>query len=207
MNQGNQETSDVFRDVVTKNLTEQEKKIKLQDERLSAVEGRISGSPDHTGDIREIKAAVQAIQSNTERLRFPTQKMEEFSKLLSAGISTFSQPIKSEVRHHHYVPMIIWAAIGLFLLLCLVSTGWFMTVQTMDKYQANDIQYRHLKLIDTAHSRYYFLLDSIYQVQPDSFTSAVIKGERLKQEQLETMEHLHDINKQIDNLNKKGGGK
>ena len=206
MAQENQATNEVFMDTVSTKLTNQEQKIQLQDKRLAAVESKISGSPDYSGDLREIKASVQALRTDTVRLQFPMQKLEEFSRLLTAGIATLNQPPKTEIKHHHYVPGIIWSSIGLFVMVCLTTTGWFITARTMDRYSTNDIKYRQLRLVaDSAFSAYLFRLDSVYEAAPDSFKDAVLEKERLKEERLELLERFNNVNKQIDHLNGKDG--
>ncbi|MEJ7677944.1 MAG: hypothetical protein WKG06_08790 [Segetibacter sp.] len=40
----------------------------------------------------------------------------------------------------------IWIAAALFLLVCLVSTGWYNTYNNLEMYKASDTKYRYVKL-------------------------------------------------------------
>ena len=205
MDQQSQQTHEVFMETAAVKLKQQDQQIQEQDKRLTALEGKFSDMPDQSDDLRQIKARVQTIDSKMDKLQFPTQKMEEFSRELKTGVATIKQPVTTEIKHHHYVPGLIWIAGGLFLVLCLVSSGWFMTTEKMGQYRANDIKYRNLKLApDSAVAAYLFWLDSIYLAQPDSFTNAVLEKERLKEERLDIQGRLNSVNRRINELNGKG---
>lgn len=70
--------------------------------------------------------------------------MKVLSANLKADIEARKQPV--EVKHHHYVPWAICIAAGLFLLLALVCTRWYMTAENLQQYKAADTKYRYLKL-------------------------------------------------------------
>lgn len=206
MNQENQGTNEVFMDTVSTKLINQDQKIHAQDERLSALESKISQSPDNSNDIRDIKASILAMRTDVEKFQFPMQKLEQFSKLLGMGILALNQPLKSEVKHHHHIPGVTLAAIGLIIALCLTATGWYMTANQMSRYNGNDIKYRHLKLTtDSASAAYLFWLDSVYDAAPDSFKNVVLEKERLKEKRLELLDQVRSVNRRMNELNGKAG--
>jgi len=185
-------------------LKQQDQQIQEQDKRIATLEDKFSDVPDPSDDLRQIKTRLQTIDTKLDKLQYPTQKMEEFSRELKTGVATIKQPVTTEVKHHHYVPGIFWIAAVLFLGLCLVSSGWWMTTEKMDQYRAGDIKYRNLKLAsDSASAAYLFWLDSVYLAQPDSFTNAVLEKERLKEERLDIQDRLNSVNRRINELNGK----
>ncbi|OQP58844.1 hypothetical protein A3860_39230 [Niastella vici] len=85
--------------------------------------------------------------------------------------------MENKVIHHHHVPKIVWVSAILFVVLCLVCSGWYSTVQKLDQYQTNDLKYRYLKLkANPALHRILVLTDSLCQNQLD-FDKTVLQGE------------------------------
>lgn len=58
--------------------------------------------------------------------------MQQLSKLLEANLQLLKQAPKQEVVHHHHVTKIMWATAALFLIVCLLSTVWFMTKNKLE---------------------------------------------------------------------------
>lgn len=208
MNQEKQETSAVLMDTIITKMEKQDQRIQAQEKEIALTGEKIKQIPDYSKDMREIKTGLHDLLAGLKKLDFPSEKMQEFSKIFTAGLAMLRQPTQSIVQHHHYVPKIIWVAGGLFLSLCLVCSGWYMTASTLSQYRANDTKYRKIKLaVDSAGLRYLWRLDSIYSADPDKMRSDVTEQERLKQERLELLDQIQVVNGKIEQSAGKAGEK
>jgi hypothetical protein len=112
------------------------------------------------------------------------------------------QPPVNKVIHHHHIPKLIWISVGLFVALCLVCSGWYVTGTKLDGFVASDTKYRQLRL-DTAHKSlqlYLDQLDSVYKTHPD-FRERVLETEeeyRLNFERLQKAERLKTEAKSLE---------
>lgn len=185
MNEQNENTKDILMDTVVAKLNQQDEKSQLQEGRISVIEGKLSdNSKLNTESERQSKLA--------------NGKVQELIKRLDNLLVILSKPSQSEVLHHHHFPVILWATAGLFLALCLVSTGWFMTGQKAEQFKANDIKYRYLKVfLDSTATDYLFRLDSTYAAHPDSFQTTVVNRERLKERRLELLGQFNSVDSQF----------
>lgn len=176
MEQKNIEASEVFMETVTLKLDQQDQKIENQGKKVAVLEARLKEPPAWFSTLTEIKTGILSINTEIGKRQLPAEKIQELSSRLNTGLAIFSQPMKSEVFHHHHVSIGLWAAIGMFLVLCLISCGWYMTGQKVEDYQENDIKFRYLKLAaDSARSCYLHHLDSLYRQDPDSFENVVVE--------------------------------
>lgn len=208
MNQEKQETSAVLMDTVITKLEQQQQKIQAQEKRIDRVEEVLPKSIDFSADIKEIKTGLQDLKTIVDDQHFPTKQVQELSQRLTTGITLMRQPVENTTQHHHHVPKLIWVVAGLFLLLCLVCSGWYMTATTVGQYKANDTKYRKLKLqADTALLQDLWRLDSVYSANPEGMRSDVEEQERLRQQRLELQDQIQRVNSQIDKSNEKAGEK
>lgn len=170
MTQQNNDMSAPFTEVVTN-------KIQKQAEQIAAIQEKLKAIPDTLHDITDVKKQLTDIKVAITGIKFPTKQMEELSGNLVTGVALLKQPVESKVLHHHHVPKIILASAALFLMLCLVCSGWYNTAQKLDQYRINDLKYRHLKLkTNPALQRLLVTTDSLCQNQQD-FDKAVLQGE------------------------------
>jgi hypothetical protein len=198
MEQKNIEASEVFMETVSLKLNQQDQKIDNQGKKVAVLEARLKEPPAWLSTLTEIRTGILSINTEIGKRQLPAEKIQELSSRLNTGLAIFSQPMKSEVIHHHHVSIGMWAAIGMFLILCLISSGWYMTAQKGQDSRANDFKYRHLKLaVDSAASAYLYCLDSLYSSNTDSFENAVIEQERLKREKFEILDRLGILNRKI----------
>ena len=159
MEQKNIEASEVFMETVSLQLDQQVDCIDNQGEKVAALEAKLKEPPTWLPTLTEIKTGILSINTEIGKRQLPAEKNSESfpTGLESTGLAIFSQPMKSEVIHHHHVSIGLWAIIGMFLVLCLISAGWYMTAQKGQDSQANDFKYRHLKLaVDSAASAYLY---------------------------------------------------
>ncbi len=205
MIQEKQVPSDVMMDSVVCKVQKQEQRIQAQDEKLTRMEENIKAIPNHSKDWEETKATILELVVVSKGQKTLMEKLQGFFKSLDIAVNLLRHPAESKVQHHHHFPKIAWITSGLFLILCLVCSGWFMTARRIEQHRAGDIKYRHLKLIcDSAMLRYLWRLDSIYLADPDKMQKDVEDQERLKQERLELIDQLQAVNSKIGQDKKTG---
>jgi len=199
MNLENQESGEVLVETIVTKLGQHDKIIQGQDIRLDAVEKKMQQVPDTAPAILEIKRDLGSISSEIQKGKFPADKVQELSGLLTTTNSLLRQPVQPQVQHHHHFPMLAWLTAGLFLSLCFLSLGWIMTGSKLADYRASDTKYRKLKLVaDSSFLVYLYKLDSLYRSDPDSLRNAVIEEEQLKQERLELTDRIETVNRKLE---------
>ena len=133
-----------------------------------------------------------------KKLRAKRSLIKELNKRLDNLLAVLSKPPQSEVHHHHHLAVILWVTAGLFLALCLVSTGWFITGQKAEQFKANDNKYRYLKVfLDSTATDYLFRLDSTYAAHSDSFQTVVVNRERLRERRLKLLSQFRSVDSQF----------
>jgi len=212
MNDEKQAPSEIMLDAVVEKVENQQKRMQTQEEKLTLVEKKVNAIPDHSKDIGEVKTSFRDLLAVSKSQNTLMSKIEVFIFSLKTATDILQHPAESRVQHHHHIPKITWVTAVLFLVLCLVCTGWYMTANNSAQYQANDIKYRRLKLVvDSASHQYLVRLDSIYLADPDKMRNNVIEQERLKQKRLELIDQLQTVNSKIGpdikTGQKKGKGK
>jgi hypothetical protein len=190
------ETSDVFMEVAVK-------KMELQDKKLADLEERLNNGPDLTKHMQQLIASVEGlkISFNSGQL---SNKVLELSARISIAIGLLQKPVENKVNHHHHVPKLIWIAAGLFILLSLVCSGWYMTSEKLNGFVANDTKYRKLKL-DSANKRLQVdldLVDSLDLVNPD-LREIVIKAEKENTRNLEMLRRARNMENEASELKRK----
>jgi hypothetical protein len=189
-------TSDAFMEVVVK-------KIELQDLKLFDLETRLTSDADHATQIKHIITSVEGLRTAINSGQSPN-RLQEFSTRLALAISLLQKPIENKVNHHHHIPKLIWLTVGLFLLLSLACSGWYMTTEKLDGFIANDTKYRQLKL-DSANKRLQAdldVVDSLYQVNPD-LRERAIKIEEQNKKNLEMLQKAIRMENEASELKKK----
>jgi len=162
MENTNSEMGGAFMEVITK-------KLESQDTRMAELEEKIKEFPRTPELLKGIINRVDEVKTILTINQLPAGNLQELSTRLSSTITLLQQPVENKVLHHHHVPKLLWASVGLFLAVCLVSSGWFVTASKLDGYIANDTKYRHLKL-DTANKglqKYLYTVDSFYRTYPN----------------------------------------
>jgi hypothetical protein len=195
MSEQKTETGEVLIDTMLSKLERQEEKLLAQERKIEVVERRINEAPDLSTDVREVRSGLQEVRKSAQSQKFPGNKIQELSSQLDRVIAKLGEPLK----HHHYVPKIMWITVSLFLLFCITTIGWGVTSASLKVYVANDVKYRKLELTrDSASLVYLWRLDSIYTANPDSLQNYVTEQERLKRQREELLDHVHILEKRID---------
>ena len=181
MNDQNNNTSPAFMDATTQKFAEQDKKMGLMEEKINRI-------PNNTEALEKIQKSLDAIRTDAKANRVPMEKLIYVSSQLDQAIGVLKHPVKNEVRHHHYIPKLLWISCGVFLILTLVCAGWYNTSGKLDQYIANDTKYRLLRL-DTSKKDLQFWLDqtdSIYTVRAD-LRSRILEAETKYQQNMERL--------------------
>ncbi len=182
MNEHNNSTSAAFMEVTSR-------KVEGQDKKISAIEEKIKDIPANAELLHKVLNGVDGLRSDIKEAILLPDKLLQFSNRLELATDLLKQPPVNKVMHHHHIPKLIWISVGLFIALCLVCSGWYVTSTKLDGFVASDTKYRHLRL-DTAHKSlqlYLDQLDSLYKAHPD-FREKVLEREeeyRLNFERLE----------------------
>jgi len=198
MNQEKQEPSQLLIDTFISKFQVQDQKIQVQDEKIVQLEKDVKAIPDHSKDLAEIKNNNREQAAVSSRQKVMIDQLDVFFKKLGIAIDILKSPVTNTVQHHHHFPKVAWITAGLFLALCLVCSGWYITARSSEQYQANDIKYRNLKLTaDSASLRHLYRLDSLYLTDPEKMEKHVKEQELLREKSLELHDQLQAIDKKI----------
>ena len=193
-----QNERDILMETILEKIDQQDKNSQTQEKRLNVAETTLADVPAITKDLDEIRSEVRSMTEFDKRVKITDGKLQELSRRLDNVLNILSQPQKTEIHHHHHVPLTLWITASLFFLLCLVSTGWLFTSQKLDQFRANDIKYRYLKVsVDSTATTYLLHLDSAFVANPDSLQNLVTTNERLRQRRLELLGQIHTVDSQL----------
>jgi len=198
MSEEKQSPNPILVDTIVAKVQKQDQRIQDQEEKVTQLENVMKVVPEHTSSIAEIKKDTQDILSIGKEQKTMMERLQKFSTALEITTHLLRHPTPAKVEHHHHFPKIAWITVGLFLVLCFISSGWYMTARSSEQYQANDIKYRELKLeADSAFRQYLYKLDSLYLANPEKMTKFVKEQELLREKSLELSEQLQAVNKRI----------
>ncbi len=197
MSEETMQTNEAFMDIAVNKMEE-------QDKRINELAGQLNNSLKNSGDSQMVKQGIDELRTEIKTIQFPTKEMLELSVRLKVAISLLAQPAERKVLHHHHIPKIIWIAAGLFLILCLTSSGWYMTTDKLNMYTASDTKYRYLKL-DTASrglQKNLDLADSLYKSNPD-LRQMVLETEEINRKHLEMLQKANQMENEATDLKRK----
>jgi hypothetical protein len=101
----------------------------------------------------------------------------------------------------------MYSLVGLFIILCLVLAGWYMTGEKLEQYRASDTKYRYLKIYENKSLReLLFLTDSLYLREP-KMRDSVLERERQIVKNLEMMQRAAEMEAKAKELRKKVNAK
>ena len=171
--------------------------------KIDKIEETVKNIPDHSADIQQVKKELTQLETVVQNKNFPIKEMEDLTFRLKEAVALFNQPVTNNVLHHHYVPKIVLIAAGLFLTVCFLSTGWYMTADKLNLYKANDTKYRYLRSYGTkAVQQLLNFTDSLFIVTP-KLREAVLQREQKIQDSIETMLRANDMEQQAIELRKR----
>jgi hypothetical protein len=163
------------------------RKLEQHNERISALQDILHQLTNWKTTLNQLTESNGQMNKLLIELPEQTKQHQRLHRKLQDTIAALNRP--QVQKHHHHFPKIAWATVGLFLVLCLVVTGWHLTASRLDKFRDNDTKYRYLQLLD--NNQVIFLLhitDSLHQEQPSLFRDSVLTAEKVKQHRLEMLD-------------------
>ncbi|SKA13609.1 hypothetical protein SAMN04488128_1021024 [Chitinophaga eiseniae] len=163
------------------------KKIEQHGEQLSALQETLHHLTDWKAMLNQLTESDNHLNKLLTELPKQTKQHQHLNGILQETIAVLTRP--QEQRHHHHFPKIAWATGGLFLILCLIVTGWYTTASRLDNYRDNDTKYRYLQLFGNSQmNRLLHYADSLQQARPNFFRDSILAAEKAKQHRLEMLD-------------------
>lgn len=163
------------------------KKIEQHADQIGALRETLHQLTDWKATLNQLTLSDGQMNKLLTQLPEQTKQYQRLGGLLQDTMAALTRP--QEQKHHHHFPKIACATAGLFLVLCLVITGWYTTASRLDSFRNNDTKYRYLQLLDNSQlSRLLYITDSMHQAQPSLFRDSVLAAENEKQRRLEMLE-------------------
>ena len=187
---------------VTKAIIE---KANRHEEEIQKINSRLADESVAIEIVKELKPRVDELNATLKNLKFPEFEMKQLSTNLKTGIAILKEPVTSNVVHHHHFPKISFITAGLFLIVCLLSAGWYMTVKTINEYKDNDTKWRYFKLLNNESvQRLSNVIDSL-SIQSSNFRDSVIQAESNLMKQGELKKQIEEKEEEVKNLKRKQG--
>jgi hypothetical protein len=157
-------------------------KLNSQAQTIDRLKENVESLPDKFEKVNDIAKQINSVKDNIQKMSFPEKEIHQLSLGLNQAITIFQRPQKNEVVNHHHVPKLIWITAGLFIVLCLVCSGWYVTNDKLENFVANDTKYRYLKLnSNPALQKLLSITDSMYDLIPGMRDSVMaIEEEKCK---------------------------
>jgi len=182
-------------------------KVDAHEKKITELKEKTEHLPDYTELLNQAKTVVEEIKKDVKKIDFPQKEIQQLSASLGTTNSLLKQSLKQEVIHHHHVPKVTWIAVGLFLALCFVLTGWYKTAGKLEMYKANDTKYRYLKLeSNAALNKLLDVTDSLYMANA-KMREVVIAREEENQRQFEMIQRALQLEKEAKELKQQANEK
>ena len=181
------------------------RKVEGQDRKITVIEEKLNNIPEQTELIRKLIGTVERLREDVKNSHFPADSIREFSKQLAAGVTLLKRPVENKVLHHHHVPKIILITTGLFIILGLVSAGWYITSDKLLRYKDSDTKYRYLKLNGSKYLQQLLTItDSLCLADP-GMRDSVIQSEEQIRNNLQMLQQAREMEEKAGELKKKAG--
>ena len=189
--------NEAFMDVTVKKLEEQDRKINDLAEELNNALRSSDGA-------EMVKQGLDELLIEIKKIKFPAKEMQDLFQQLKITSRVLEQPTERKVLHHHHVSKGIWAAIAIFLILCLAASGWYMTADKLSMYTASDTKYRYLKLDTASRSlqKYLDQVDSLYKSN-SNLRQTVLETEELSRKHMEMLQKANQMEHDANDLKRK----
>lgn len=182
-------------------------KLERQDEKIAGLEERIKNLPDYAKDFAQVLKELVELKAIAGNISISEKGMHELSANLHTSVKLLKQPVQEKVLHHHYIPKLLWVAIGLFLLACLFFVLWLFAKENLDQFKSNDTKYRYLKLQESQNLKeLLYNTDSIYLITP-GLRDSVEERERQNARDLEMLQEAIKKEQEAKELREKVKGK
>ncbi len=178
-------------------------KLSMQSMDVDAIRDKTESLQENLNVLKDLQSQLKSVEKTIQKISFPEKEVKQLSFDLNRTTLILQQPLKNEVIHHHHVPKLVGITATMFLLLCIVCSGWYAAHDKLQNYIANDTKFRYLKL-DTDHVLQKLLLmtDSLY-IQNPKMRADVISMEELNNKRIELHLQADEKQKEADELKAK----
>lgn len=118
----------------------------MQSINVDAIQEKIECLPENLNALKDLHTQLSSVENIIQKISIPEKEVKELSLDLNRLTSILKQPVKNEVINHHHVPKLVWITASLFVIVCIVCSGWYATHDNLQNYIAGDTKYRYLKL-------------------------------------------------------------
>lgn len=111
-------------------------KVDAQENQINELREKLNHIPANTEVVMLFEKALKGLKEDIKKLSFPEKEMRQLAATLETIKILLKQPVKKEIIHHHYTAKTIWIAAVLFLIVGLISIGWYNTYKNLEMYKA-----------------------------------------------------------------------
>ena len=183
--------------------TAQVKKLADQQDVMGTVNERSLTQEKQMEELIKKHGEVQEeLKKIGDRLDIPTDKIETLQQQLEHHSRLFEKPLDKTVHYRHYVGWPILVIASLFILTC-GSVGFGVSQwNRLDRYEANDIKWRYIKLShDSAVMRAVDQTGEAYLDGVRQFTTDVEQEEERREQLFRNIIKQREALKNIEDLN------
>lgn len=156
--------------------------------------------------IKEVKSFQTEMKKFEENLKVNNANLSKLTSSLDNHIFQLQQPLRNNVEHKHHLHKGIWIAVGLFIAATFFLWEWLDTYQSKKVSEANDINYRSLKLTgNKSYIKYLYDIDSIYKIKGEAIKEKTIQDEERLAEQVKMLQLAGEKENEAKKLKKKAG--
>lgn len=191
---------------LTESSEDHTKKLEQHYEQISALQNILHQLTNWKTTLNQLTESNGQINKLLIELPEQTKQHQRLHRTLQDTIAALTRP--QVQKHHHHFPQIAWATVGLFLVLCLVVTSWYLTASRLGDFRDNDTKYRYLQLIDNNQvSDVLHFTDSLQRAQPEFFRDSVLSEEAEKYRRLEMLDEAIRKEAEAEQLRQRAGAK
>ena len=178
------------------------KRIEQHNEQIGALQDTLHQLTNWKATLNQLTESDDQMNKLLTQLPEQTKQNQRLGGILQDTMAALARP--QVQNHHHHFPKIAWATGGLFLVLCFVVTGWYLTASRLEHFRANDTKYRYLQLYENSQlNDLLHYADSLQQARPDFFRDSVLAAENEKQRRLEMLDEAIRKEAEAQQLRKK----
>jgi hypothetical protein len=166
-------------------------------------EWKMKAKDDIPDKLSERLGTVQkTLQALPAKINLPIEEMRQLRDSLESCRRQLKQPIRQVVKYH--MSKMLMVAIALFLGCVSMLYFLFDTNSRLELYKAGDIKYRQLQQTNNSTlQRLLFYTDSLYTLNPDSFSINVQLKEAQERLQLKLLERANYKEREAELLRRK----
>lgn len=151
--------------------------------------------------LKEVKALQAGITKLASSHSETNEKVQNLTSAIAILKASSGIPPQGKASHTHHLHKGIWVAIALSILATSFLYGWIRSSVSKEKYRANDILYRYLKVNGNSESlKGLYHIDSLYKSNSDDFIKHVEQQEENLAEQVRLMKEAGEKKKEGDEL-------